>query len=104
LIRDKEYDSYLQNIPGCVATYSSDIGTAIFDELPKHISEKETSEREVIRSDNPRFNEILIKELFGSSNMNGLMGQIKNLEDELRRKKKNERLILDALPVLGGIW
>lgn len=97
LIKDRNYKYlYLKN-DGSGATYSSSIGTAIFDKLPKHISEKGDCTHEVIRSDNPKFKEILERELFGYSNVNGLKKQIENLEYQLSIKKKNRDLIIDAL-------
>lgn len=82
---------------GTIASYSSDVGEAIHNTLPEGISEKGDCETEVIRSDDPRFKEILKKELFGDSYVNGLERSIANDEQNLRRKKKNRDLIKKCL-------
>lgn len=95
LIKEKGYDWYLQ--AGTTASYSSDIGTAIHSELPPHISEEGDYETEVIRSDDPKFKEILEYELYGDSHVNGLEKSIQHDEQNLRRKKKNKDLIKEHL-------
>ncbi len=102
LIKSKSYsNSYLQNDDFC-ASYSSDVGTAIFDKLPKGYLEKGNCNDFVIRSDNPLFREILKKELYGNSSVNGLEKQIDNLECQLEKMKENRDLIFGALDFLEG--
>lgn len=100
LIKSKNYsDCYLQN-DSFGASYSSDVGTAIFDKLPRGYKVGENHDDEVIRSDNPKFKEILRKELYGYSNVYGLEGQINNLEYQLKNLKENRNLIVGALNFL----
>ncbi|HKL24083.1 MAG TPA: hypothetical protein VJ912_01990 [Candidatus Nanoarchaeia archaeon] len=96
IIKSKDYrNSYLQK--GKTGCYSGDIGTAIHDELPSFIPEKGDTSHDVIRSDNPRFREILEEELFGNEHANGLEKSIYNDEQRLKSKKKNRDLIVGYL-------
>lgn len=88
LIKDTEVNSFLTS-SGC-ATHSNDIGECIHNNLPHYISEEGDCDTEVIRSDNPRFNEILIK---GASN---LEKSIDENQSELDRINKNIKLLKDA--------
>jgi len=102
LIRNRN-DSTLY-YPG-IAISSSNVGTAILDKLPNFISELPnfiSEDYEVIRSDNPLFEEVLRKELFGNHGNMGLESQIDHLEYQLAIKKKNKDLIIGALNFINS--
>lgn len=88
LIRDKDSgdDSYKQ--AGSTATYSSAIGDAIHSELPTWISE---TGDEVIKSTDPRFRKILLREA------SRLENRIRDDEYRLKEAKRNLRIIQQEL-------
>lgn len=88
LVKDKGYDSYQQR-DSC-ACYSSSIGTAIQDSLPHYITEEGTFGTEVIRSDNPKFKEILVDEA------GRLEKSIEKSSWELKGKELREKSIIDS--------
>jgi len=85
----KEGDNYKQ--AGSTATYSSSVGNGIHLELPHWISENGTSDREVIKSTEPRFKQILLKEA------ERLENEIRNEEYRLMNAKRNLSLIQQEL-------
>jgi len=91
LIRDKDYglDTYKQ--AGSIASYSSSVGDAIHSELPNWIPEDNSGDSVVIKSTEPRFKEILLREA------ERLEKEINNEEYGLRNAKRNLRLIQQEL-------
>jgi hypothetical protein len=91
LIRDKDsgLDSYKQ--AGSTATYSSSVGDAIHSELPHWIPEEGSSDSEVIKSTDPRFKQILLREA------QRLENEINNEEYRLKNARRNLRLIQQEL-------
>jgi len=85
----KEGDNYKQ--AGSTATYSSSVGNGIHFELPHWISENGTSDSEVIKSTEPRFKQILLKEA------ERLENEIRNEEYRLMNAKRNLSLIQQEL-------
>ena len=93
LIRDRGYgeDTFKQS--KCAASYSSDVGTGIHEELPKWIPENGDTSTEVIKSTDPKYREILLMEA------RRLEQQIRNDEDRLKRAKTNMRIIIKELNI-----
>lgn len=106
LIRDRDSpNSYCWAIAGCITT-TSDLGKAIFEELPYWIEEKDIIDGnygsfEIIRSDNPRFQSILKKFLLGDNVEKGLEDKVHHMRMDLEDKEKS----LDAIKmVLNDIF
>lgn len=97
IIKDKELsEMYLQK--GTIASYSSNLATAIHEGLPSHVSENGDYETEVIRSDNPRFREILKQKFNNSSEkVNELERSIKKQKQELSKEKRDMDVIKNYL-------
>jgi len=91
LIRDKEsgLDNYKQ--AGSTASYSSSVGEAIHSELPHWIPEEGTTDSEVIKSTDPKFKQILLREA------QRLENEIRNEEYRLQNAKRNLLLIQKEL-------
>jgi hypothetical protein len=93
LIRDRDYglDTFKQ--ANFCASYSSNVGTGIHAELPKWIPEEGDIDTKVIKSTDPEYKEILIKET------NRLENEISNTEYRLNIAKANLRIIIKELNV-----
>lgn len=91
LIRDKEsgVDSYKQACS--TASYSSSVGEGIHNKLPSWMPEEGSSDSEVIKSTEPRFKQILLKEA------ERLENEIRNEEYRLKNARRNLRLIQQEL-------
>lgn len=91
LFRDKDSGSDLYKQAGSIARYSSSIGDAIHCEVPHWIPEKGTNDTEVIKSTDPKFKEILLREA------ERLENEIENVEYRLKNARRNLRLIQQEL-------
>ena len=91
LIRDKDYNLNLYKKANHDASYSTNIGEGIHNQLPSWIPEEGTYDTEVIKSTEPRFKEILLREI------ERLENEIRNKEHHLNNTKKNLRLIQQEL-------
>jgi hypothetical protein len=91
LIRDKGHgiDTYKQ--AGSTASYGSNVGEGIHSQLPSWIPEEGTDDDEVIKSYEPRFKQILLKEA------ERLENEIRNEEYRLKNAQRNLRLIQQEL-------
>jgi len=91
LIRDKDSGSDIYKQAGSTASYSSSVGDAIHSELPKWIPEEGSIDSDVIKSTDPRFKQILLKEA------QRLEQEINNEEYRLKNARRNLRLIQQEL-------
>lgn len=91
LLRDKDYglDSYKQ--ANSAASYSSNVGTAIHQELPTWIPEEGNTDTEVIKSTDSKFKQILLSEA------ERLEKEIQNDEYRLKIAKTNLDIIRKEL-------
>jgi len=95
LIRDKDYSINTFKQANSCATYSNNIGTAIHNELPEWMwmSGENDIHKEVIKSTDPEFKQILLKEA------NQLENEIRNTEYRLNIAKTNLRIIAKELNI-----
>ena len=91
LLRDKESGINLYKQANSVASYSNDVGTAIHHELPKWMPEEGSTDTEVVKSTDPKFKQILLKEA------ERLENEIRNEEYRLKNAQRNLRLIQQEL-------